>query len=271
MDFVEIAQINSNSLADYYPALSRFATNRLPELVTAWLDEIADGARDFGRGAVKGSERQLILYKDSWVAVGLRALPCKPSAFDHKTLATVPMDVANFVVSDGELTVDEYALNRPLSGTVAESGPALTFLGKRIVKRGEMFEVRRTAGVADIAQVRGKVVLLEISLGKPDSVVWHFKKETLEPLYCTASDSQAKRSQLAMRLLRDLDPELAASVCADVVRSSEHHFVRWEAMRMLASSGHQATYEELHRLAANDPHPQVRQAAQKALALREGR
>ena len=87
---------------------------------------------------------------------------------------------------------------------------------------------------------------------------------------CSAADDSASRIQMISTLLRKLDCEAAV---ATMITFLDHpsFFVRWHVMRDLLGIDAEAALPRLRRMAARDPHPEVRQAARATLDLVEGR
>ena len=86
---------------------------------------------------------------------------------------------------------------------------------------------------------------------------------------CSAADDSASRIQMITTLLRKLDCEAAA---ATMITFLDHpsFFVRWHVMRDLLGIDVEVALPHLRRMAARDPHPEVRQAARATLDLVEG-
>jgi HEAT repeat protein len=65
-------------------------------------------------------------------------------------------------------------------------------------------------------------------------------------------------------LLRVMDRADAVPVLREML-ASPHFYTRWHIMRELLALDAEAAYPDLKRLAAQDPHPEVRAAARQTL------
>lgn len=255
-----IANIKSIKISEYHAIIHRFINNEIYGCIKSWSTQIANGNRDFANGQVRGTERQLILYKDQWVSIGLRAISPGKSPIEDKIISASPLDIENYLVSEGKMIIQSYPIDQWVDGR-----PRLKKGGILEISKNESFSLAANEGSYEVLSMEGNVVLLELACGIPTSTVWHFEKSTLLPKYCTASDSHAKRCQIALKILEKISPQNISEPALNLIRSSPHHYLRWEAARTLARVGYSDLASELKRLAASDPHSQVRSAATASL------
>lgn len=95
----------------------------------------------------------------------------------------------------------------------------------------------------------------------------HYVAETGELHSFTAAEMRASRIQLLATLLRELD--VGASDAIEGLLHYPDHFVRWHLMRELLAAAPERACAQLTRMAQDDPHPQVREVAQKTLKMIE--
>ena len=81
---------------------------------------------------------------------------------------------------------------------------------------------------------------------------------------CSAADDSASRIQMITTLLRLLGRDGAFGAIADFLQHPSF-FVRWHVMRDLLGIDLEAALPHLKRMAARDPHPEIRQAARATL------
>lgn len=82
----------------------------------------------------------------------------------------------------------------------------------------------------------------------------------------SSTDEASSRLQLLVSLLRAMDREDAIPLIEETL-ASPHFYTRWHVMRELLAMDAAAALPALRRLAAGDPHPEVRAAAQQTLTL----
>jgi hypothetical protein len=82
----------------------------------------------------------------------------------------------------------------------------------------------------------------------------------------TSTDEASSRIQMMVSLLRVMDRTDAVPVIERLL-DSPHFYTRWHLMRELLALDAQAALPSLRRMAASDPHPEVRAAAGQTLRL----
>lgn len=82
----------------------------------------------------------------------------------------------------------------------------------------------------------------------------------------TSTDEASSRVQMMATLLREMGREDAVPVLRESLKSP-HFYTRWHIMRELLALDAEAVLPDLKRMAAEDPHPEVRAAAAQTLSL----
>jgi len=82
----------------------------------------------------------------------------------------------------------------------------------------------------------------------------------------TSTDEASSRVQMMATLLREMGREDAVPVLRESL-NSPHFYTRWHIMRELLALDAEAVLPDLKRMAAEDPHPEVRAAATQTLDM----
>ncbi len=92
-----------------------------------------------------------------------------------------------------------------------------------------------------------------------------YDRQTLEFLSASTTDESSSRIQMMVSLLRAMDREDALPLMEREL-ASPHFHTRWHVMREMLALDAEAALPALKRMAAGDPHPEVRTAATSTLA-----
>ena len=152
----------------------------------------------------------------------------------------------------------------------AASAGRCTRVAERCIADGEILTVDGRYQSYIIEHAATNLVVLQAVIKvdhAPVSV--EFDAASGDYVACSAADDSASRIQMITTLLRKLDCEAAV---ATMISFLDHpsFFVRWHVMRDLLGIDVEAALPRLRRMAARDPHPEVRQAARATLDLVEG-
>lgn len=93
-----------------------------------------------------------------------------------------------------------------------------------------------------------------------------YDSQTLAFVNASSTDEASSRVQMMVTLLRAMDRADAVPVLRQLL-NSPHFYVRWHIMREMLALDAEAALPDLRRLAATDPHPEVRAAARQTLEL----
>jgi hypothetical protein len=93
-----------------------------------------------------------------------------------------------------------------------------------------------------------------------------YDSRTLSFVGATSTDEASSRLQMMVSMLRTMERDDAFALIEESL-ASPHFYTRWHVMRELLAMNAEAALPALRRMAANDPHPEVRVAAQQSLEL----
>lgn len=137
--------------------------------------------------------------------------------------------------------------------------------GERQLADGDILTVDGRFQAYVIEQARANILVLqaEITLdAAPLSV--EYDSATFSYVGCSATRDGASRIQMITTLLRKLDCDAAFPTIAGFLDHPDF-FVRWHVMRELLGIDAEAALPHLKRMAARDPHKDVRRAARSVL------
>jgi hypothetical protein len=149
--------------------------------------------------------------------------------------------------------------------TASDSGRC-RLIERRRIRDGETVEMdgRRFTFIVDEAVEDIAFVHAATSLGAAPLAV-EYDSATLGFVGASSTDEASSRTQMMLALLRIMDRKDAVPVFREML-ISEHFYARWQTMRELLALDAAAALPHLRTMAAEDPHPEVRQAAAHTLA-----
>ncbi|MGQ0659997.1 HEAT repeat domain-containing protein [Sphingosinicella sp.] len=152
------------------------------------------------------------------------------------------------------------------SDFVAAQAGTARFVGQRRLEDGEeiLIDGRRESFV--IEHACADMVYLQAMVrtgGAP--VTAEYSRETLGFLSASSTDEVSSRIQMMVSLLRAMDREDALPLMEKELESPRF-YTRWHVMREMLALDAEAALPALKRMAAGDPHPEVRAAAASTLA-----
>jgi hypothetical protein len=137
--------------------------------------------------------------------------------------------------------------------------------GERQLADGDILTVDGRFQGYVVEQARANLLVLQAEIGldaAPLSV--EYDSATLAYVGCSATRDGASRIQMITTLLRKLDCDAAFPAIAGFLDHPDF-FVRWHVMRELLGLDAGAALPHLERMAARDPHRDVRRAAESVL------
>jgi HEAT repeats len=93
-----------------------------------------------------------------------------------------------------------------------------------------------------------------------------YDSKTLAFIGASSTDEASSRVQMMVSLLRMMERDDAVPLIVKAL-DSPHFYTRWHIMRELVAMDAEAALPPLRRMAAHDPHPEVRAAARQTLDL----
>jgi hypothetical protein len=140
-------------------------------------------------------------------------------------------------------------------------------IGRRRISDGEeiVIDGRSESFIVDHAE--GDLLYLQAMVRTGAApLTAEYDSETRNFINATSTDEGSSRVQMMATLLREMDRADAVPVLRESL-NSPHFYTRWHIMRELLALDAEAVLPDLQRMAADDPHPEVRAAARQTLDL----
>lgn len=150
---------------------------------------------------------------------------------------------------------------------VAPQAGRCRFVERRRIEDGEEILVDGRYQSFVIEHAASDMVYFQ-ALVRPDSapVAVEYDSETLSFIGASSSDEGASRVQMMASVLRAMERTDAMPLLEEAL-ASPHFYTRWHVMRELLALDAEAALPALHRMAIQDPHPEVRAAARQTLDI----
>lgn len=231
------------------------------------------GAKNFDSESFSG----MVLFEDkeirmSLVSIGPMALCIKKmrNAEDNKVAGVTIQGSDTLIrfIRSGASVADFWAAqpfspNEPLAERRMREQPS------RNVVNGDIVFLKGGVDAMSIATCEQPILFVSVSrISTRTSVNAHYLTNG-ELASCTASDMGASRVQILATLVRELGWKEGADTLIELAGHSDH-FVRWHVLRELTALCPKTAYIHVSKAAADDPHPQVRDAALRTQAMIEG-
>jgi hypothetical protein len=222
------------------------------------------------RASRNGVQDGLLLFSHPLLVIQLAAMSPDALAIERRAAGAPPISFTGqrtlfrFLRAGGAiLSVWEAPLIDP-GFTAAGSGRCRLRQRRRLVD-GETieFDGRREAVVVDRADADLVYMFASTSL-EASPVGAEYDPRTLELVATSSTDDAASRTQMMLALLRATDRRDAAPLFAELLHARHFH-ARWQAMREFLALDAELALPHLRRMAAADPHPEVRAAAAETL------
>lgn len=156
----------------------------------------------------------------------------------------------------------------PITGdfVAAEAGRA-RLTGRRRIKDGDEVLIDGRCQSFVIEHATADMVYFQ-AMVRPGAapLAAEYDSETLTFVSASSTDEASSRVQMMVSLLRTMEREDALPLIVEALESP-HFYTRWHIMRELLAMDADAALPPLRRMAASDPHPEVRAAAQQTLRL----
>jgi len=168
----------------------------------------------------------------------------------------------------GNALVSFWKAPRIASGFRAEAAGECRLVGRRRIRDGEEFLVDGACESFVVEHATSDIVYLQatIQTGAAPLTV-EYDSDSLGFINASSTDEASSRVQMMASLLREMDREDAVPVLREMLKTIPHFYTRWHLMRELLALDAQAALPDLRRMAAADPHPEVRAAASQTLDL----
>ena len=230
--------------------------------------------RGFGGGEGGGGDPApggLVLAERGHVRLTLRLWPFASAAPPEAPAIFVPGRAAIHVLASGGAQLcrhrvavsaaEEAGIFTARAAAPCQSDPP------RPLSTGETLDLDTTCESFTLVPGARDVLLLELTVQPPSPLpIRSYDPATGRLLHVSAARRDSSFRAMALTLLRHMQrPDAAPLFAAET--ESEDFAARWHAMRELIALAPAAARAPLTRMAATDPHPEVRAAAQATLAL----
>jgi hypothetical protein len=170
-------------------------------------------------------------------------------------------------VKAGRATLSFWEAPPITDGFVASQAGACRLTGRRRVEDGEeiVIDGRYQSFVIEHAEADMLFFQAMVRSGAAPLAA-EYDSRTLAFVGASSTDEASSRVQMMVSMLRVMDRKDALPVIAEALESP-HFYTRWHIMRELLAMDAEAALPPLRRMAANDPHPEVRAAARQTLDL----
>jgi len=167
----------------------------------------------------------------------------------------------------GDATVSFYEAPRIGPHFSAATAGQCRLTGRRRIADGEELLVDGSYQSFIIDHASSDIVYLQAMVRAGAApLTAEYDSETRGFIGATSTDEASSRVQMMATLLREMDRQDAVPVLRDSLHSP-HFYTRWHVMRELLALDAEAALPDLRRMAAHDPHPEVRAAAAQTLSL----
>ncbi|MDT9600465.1 HEAT repeat domain-containing protein [Sphingosinicella rhizophila] len=149
---------------------------------------------------------------------------------------------------------------------VAEKGGSCRFVERRTIEDGEILVTDGRSQSYVIEHATSDIICAQALIGAESApLALSYDWKSLEFAGASSTDEQACRSHMMVTLLRMMDRKDAVPVVRDALKD-QHFYTRWQIMREFLALDAEAALPVLRDMAREDPHPEIRQAAQQTLA-----
>ncbi|PKP86489.1 MAG: hypothetical protein CVT78_13000, partial [Alphaproteobacteria bacterium HGW-Alphaproteobacteria-17] len=230
--------------------------------------------RAFGGGEGSGGDAApggLVLAERDHVRLALRFWPRATRPPPAATAVFVPGRAALHILASGGAQLcrhrvavsaaEEAGIFTARAAAPCQSDPP------RPLQTGETLDLDTARESFTLVPGAHDALLLELTVQPPSPLpVRSYDPVTGRLLHISASSRDSSFRTMALTLLRHMQRPDAAPLFATETQS-EDFAARWHAMRELVALDRTAARAPLEHMAAHDPHPEVRAAAQAMLAL----
>ncbi|WP_338426425.1 HEAT repeat domain-containing protein [Sphingopyxis kveilinensis] len=211
----------------------------------------------------------LIIAERGPVRVALHIHPAAAAAPTHAVFVPGRAAIRVLAAAGASLCLHEVAVSaaEEAGGFTASAAAACRSIPPRKLVDGEIFHHDTARQSYHLACAHGDVLLLELAVQPPAPLPFRsYDLATGRLAHVSASQRDASFRTMALTLLRHLGrPDAAPLFLAET--QADDFALRWHAMRELIALAPAAALPRLAAMAATDPHPEVRRAAQATLAL----
>jgi hypothetical protein len=216
-------------------------------------------------------EKELLVFRDRHAltinvtksyAVSLAMLDSPPDG-----LYLYPQHYMARNVGRVPVKVRRYRPDRAVQNDVFDPNVRLELRDEIELEPGESLERDGHQDVLDWARADGGFVL-RLHSESVGNYEWAFDRQTLSPKGVTVLDSFSSQVTTVMQMLTALETPVNRDFIETGLQSPYFH-VRWETLKMIGRLSPELVRETVERL-RSDPHPAIRQAAERTFLMNSG-
>ena len=149
----------------------------------------------------------------------------------------------------------------------ASQGGHARLVGRRRIEDGEEILIDGRHQSFTIDHASSEMIFFQAQIRVDAApVTTEYDSSSLAFIGASSTDESSSRVQMMVSLLRTMEREDAVPLIVEAL-DTPHFYERWHIMRELLALDAGAALPHLRRMAADDPHPEVRAAAQQTLDL----
>ena len=170
-------------------------------------------------------------------------------------------------VKAGEATISFWECPPIEKDFVASEAGTCRVTGRRKIADGEELLIDGRHQSFIIEHATGEMVYFQavVSAGAAPLTA-EYDSKSMQFLGASSTDEASSRVQMMVSLLRTMEREDALPLIIEALESP-HFYTRWHIMRELLAMDAEAAHTPLKKMAAGDPHPEVRAAAARTLEM----
>jgi hypothetical protein len=170
-------------------------------------------------------------------------------------------------VKAGEATISFWECPPIEENFVASEAGNCWITGRRKIADGEELLIDGRHQSFIIEHATGEMVYFQavVSAGAAPLTA-EYDSKSMQFIGASSTDEASSRVQMMVSLLRTMEREDALPLIVEALESP-HFYTRWHIMRELLAMDAEAAHAPLKKMAAGDPHPEVRAAAARTLEM----
>lgn len=182
---------------------------------------------------------------------------------DSRFIYSQPFDGFIAPLGDKPLTFNVYAAPTNCDWNVFDRNISLTFVEKRTIRAGQFLKIDNKHYVYDFV-FEHKTLALKFVSAVNSVQHWAFDPMTLRPIQAISANPMDAELVNIAEVLGAFRDRSSLELLESLSRHESHH-VRWEAIKSLGKIDADQAFKRVVD-ARSDPHPHIRNAAQKTLA-----
>jgi HEAT repeats len=170
-------------------------------------------------------------------------------------------------VKAGNAVLSFWEVARIEAGFSAATAPKCRRTGRRRIADGDEVLTDGSCQSFIVDHAEGDLVYFQVVVRTGCApLTVEYDADTCSFIGATGTDEGGSRVQMMASLLREMDREDAVPVLREAMAGTDF-YIRWHIMREMLALDAEAALPDLRRMAAHDPHPEVRAAAAQTLRL----